>query len=153
DTDRSNCGACGNTCRFENAAAACNAGACAPVCAGTFANCDGIGGCETDLSSSATNCGLCGRDCKGSNCRDGAWEPIPVVVGESGTIVGMGITAADIVWTTYRTIRTVPKIGGNPTTLAADQYASHVAVDGVNAYWPDIGTIRKCAIAGCGGVP
>src|SRR5882672_6822276 len=50
-TDPASCGACGNACVFENAAATCNAGACAPVCLGAFADCDKTGGCETDLAT------------------------------------------------------------------------------------------------------
>jgi hypothetical protein len=45
--------------------------------------------------------------------------------------------------------------GANPTTLAATQASSFIAVDGTSVYWTtygaDGGTVMKCATAGCAG--
>jgi hypothetical protein len=66
-TDRTNCGACGNVCNLPNAVTtACIAGVCeATSCAADFQNCSGnpAAGCDTNVSTSRTNCGTCGNVC------------------------------------------------------------------------------------------
>ncbi len=65
-----NCGACGRSCSFANAAAACTMGACAlGACRVGFADCDmnPMNGCEADLQTGAATCGMCGRACSFAN--------------------------------------------------------------------------------------
>lgn len=62
----SNCGTCGRTCSYANAAAACSRGVCSLAgCNAGFANCDGnqANGCETNTASDSSNCGGCGANC------------------------------------------------------------------------------------------
>ncbi|MEZ4391795.1 MAG: hypothetical protein R3A48_11915 [Polyangiales bacterium] len=64
----SNCGRCGNACRFANAGALCTAGACAlGACNAGYGNCDGqaSNGCEVSLTANTSNCGSCGNVCRG----------------------------------------------------------------------------------------
>lgn len=65
--------------------AVCNAaGACTYVpvtgCPGTLADCDGVGDCETDLSTDARHCGACGHGCfAGYPCGGGICQAQPLV--------------------------------------------------------------------------
>jgi hypothetical protein len=64
-SDAENCGACGVACSNENGSTRCLEGACTPVCAQGFDDCDGdpANGCEADLRSSLEHCGSCARSC------------------------------------------------------------------------------------------
>jgi hypothetical protein len=65
-----NCGMCGRSCAFANAAALCSMGACAMgACREGFADCDMniANGCEADLRTSTTHCGRCGGACRYAN--------------------------------------------------------------------------------------
>ena len=67
-TDIDNCGGCGVTCHYANAAATCTAGACAlGACQLGFADCDGnpTNGCETNTAADVANCGACNNACSG----------------------------------------------------------------------------------------
>ncbi|MEI8258535.1 MAG: hypothetical protein WCJ30_22915, partial [Deltaproteobacteria bacterium] len=69
-SDPANCGACGFTCSFPNAAATCALGACAPgTCNPGFADCDGnpANGCEVNLQTDPTHCGSCATACSFPN--------------------------------------------------------------------------------------
>ncbi len=69
-TTTDNCGVCGRSCSYANAAATCTAGACAlGACRDGFADCDGdpANGCEADLRTSASSCGRCGNGCAFAN--------------------------------------------------------------------------------------
>ncbi|MFO0606731.1 MAG: fibrinogen-like YCDxxxxGGGW domain-containing protein [Polyangiales bacterium] len=85
--DAANCGACGNTCRFANAAATCAMGVCAMgACAAGYADCDmnPANGCETNTGADNANCGMCGRACAaGQVC----------AAGSCGSSCGGGTTA------------------------------------------------------------
>ena len=79
-TDPTNCGACGVTCSFPNAAPRCADGICSlAACIDGFGDCDGVpdNGCEVDLSD-PTLCGACGPlegvpgDACGA-CDSGVW--------------------------------------------------------------------------------
>ena len=74
-TSRTNCGMCGRTCTFANAAASCAASACVMgACSAGFGNCDSdtVTGCETLLMTSVANCGVCGNRCAtGQSCVSG----------------------------------------------------------------------------------
>jgi hypothetical protein len=63
-TNAQNCGSCAVPCSNAHGSTSCAAGACVPVCSGTWGNCDGNlrNGCETALDS-ITNCGGCGTVC------------------------------------------------------------------------------------------
>ncbi len=63
-----NCGACGRTCNFSNAASQCLAGTCViGACTGSFRNCNGdqMDGCEANTQSDVAHCGACGMSCGG----------------------------------------------------------------------------------------
>jgi hypothetical protein len=66
-TSVTNCGVCGNSCQFANAAASCVAGRCTRgTCATGFANCDGVdsNGCEVNtVAGDVNNCGACNNRC------------------------------------------------------------------------------------------
>ncbi|MFO0563060.1 MAG: FG-GAP-like repeat-containing protein [Polyangiales bacterium] len=67
-TDRNNCGTCGNVCpSATNATGACVAGRCQLTCNTGFGDCDGnsVNGCETVTSTNITHCGACGNVCPG----------------------------------------------------------------------------------------
>jgi len=69
-TTTDNCGACGRSCSFANAASACRDGACAlGACRMGFADCDrsAANGCEADLQTGASSCGRCGNACSFAN--------------------------------------------------------------------------------------
>ena len=69
NTSAANCGMCGNTCSFLNAAASCQGGACAlGNCNMGFGNCNNMAadGCETPTSADVDNCGACGNVCPGA---------------------------------------------------------------------------------------
>ena len=66
DRDPSNCGGCGRTCAFPNAAASCASGMCRlGSCASGFDNCDGSAGngCEVRVATDLAHCGACNRAC------------------------------------------------------------------------------------------
>jgi hypothetical protein len=76
----SDCGGCGLTCSFANAAASCNAGLCQMgTCDGGFSDCDKdpTNGCEVDTNS-PSSCGGCGQACSTSHisatCSAGSCE-------------------------------------------------------------------------------
>jgi hypothetical protein len=75
--DLNNCGACGNVCAGgPGAANACISGVCVRTCNAGYADCDGDGICETDLTS-PNNCGACGAVCPSaananSTCQSGS---------------------------------------------------------------------------------
>ena len=64
ENDESNCGACGVTCTALNGTNQCLGGACNPVCAAGWSDCDGdpTNGCETSITTIA-DCGSCGNAC------------------------------------------------------------------------------------------
>jgi hypothetical protein len=68
-TSASNCGVCGVQCSNANGTTSCVAGACKPVCASGFSDCDGNlnNGCETSTQTSTSNCGSCGNACGSMN--------------------------------------------------------------------------------------
>ncbi|MEZ4393799.1 MAG: MXAN_6577-like cysteine-rich protein [Polyangiales bacterium] len=70
-----NCGACGRTCAFANAAGVCRDGACAlGTCNTGFLDCDGnpANGCEVNARTDRINCGRCGAACGSTqSCVDG----------------------------------------------------------------------------------
>jgi hypothetical protein len=62
----SHCGACGNTCRFANAAARCEASRCViDRCDAGRGDCDrnAANGCETATATALLHCGACGNAC------------------------------------------------------------------------------------------
>jgi RHS repeat-associated protein len=66
--DLNNCGTCGTACTNAHGTTSCTAGACVPVCAQGWADCDGNpdNGCETPLDT-VQNCGACGAQCNFTN--------------------------------------------------------------------------------------
>ena len=79
-SDPANCGGCGVTCSFANAAARCSEGVCGvAACVDGYADCDSdpANGCETDLADPAL-CGGCGPldgtpDESCGACDSGVW--------------------------------------------------------------------------------
>ncbi len=68
--DLANCGACGEACSFDHAAADCQAGACVMgACDAAWQDCnaDPADGCEIDTTSDPTNCGGCAQACDLAN--------------------------------------------------------------------------------------
>ncbi len=80
-TSLTNCGACGVACTNADGTTSCTAGACAPVCATGFGDCDGnkANGCETNLTSSLTNCGSCGSVCSLPNANTACQTSVCVI--------------------------------------------------------------------------
>jgi hypothetical protein len=77
--DPTNCGQCGRTCGFDNAAALCSSGQCAlGPCAQGFDDCNmnPADGCEIDIFNRLADCGACGQSCDIANasetCAQGA---------------------------------------------------------------------------------
>ncbi len=73
-TDPDHCGVCDRSCSAAGVTTRlCQAGACAPVCAGGAADCATPlspqldDGCEVTLATDADHCGACGRSCSTSN--------------------------------------------------------------------------------------
>ena len=73
NTDRNNCGYCGNVCSASNGGTAvCTAGSCSvtgAACRTGYADCNGLSsdGCEVDINTDLNNCGGCGNVCSASN--------------------------------------------------------------------------------------
>ncbi len=67
NTTVTNCGVCGNSCQFANAAATCVAGRCTMgACATGFRDCNGsaVDGCEVNVTAGNINhCGACNTRC------------------------------------------------------------------------------------------
>ncbi len=67
NTTVTNCGVCGNSCQFANAAATCVAGRCTMgACATGFRDCNGsaVDGCEVNITAGdINNCGACTTRC------------------------------------------------------------------------------------------
>jgi len=79
--DLANCGMCGRTCSYANAAAICSTGTCVlGACNSGFANCDSdpTNGCEANTGTSLAHCGGCGKTCAPANatgaCTAGSCE-------------------------------------------------------------------------------
>jgi hypothetical protein len=71
--DPTNCGMCGRTCAFDNAAALCSNSQCAlGACAQGFDNCnmDPADGCETNIFNRLADCGACGAVCDFPNATE-----------------------------------------------------------------------------------
>jgi hypothetical protein len=67
----SDCGGCDRACTNAHGDVSCVAGACDPICASGWDDCNGIArdGCETDIVSDDLNCGACGNVCaRGETC-------------------------------------------------------------------------------------
>lgn len=88
--DVNHCGGCNQACSLAGALGTlCLAGACAPACDATHADCDGNGlnGCETDLSTDTGNCGACGVQCAGgAMCAGGSCPKILDLAVGDGTV-------------------------------------------------------------------
>ncbi len=76
--DPNHCGACGNVCRYDNAAGLCVQGQCQiEACIAGYEDCnqDPTDGCEVDLSADADHCGACDVVCElahaSSECEQG----------------------------------------------------------------------------------
>jgi hypothetical protein len=87
ETDRANCGACGNACMDPTPS--CAMGMCAMgMCGGTSLDCDGdpANGCEADTSSDDAHCGACDSPCAaGQSCGSGTCAcPPPLAPGSAG---------------------------------------------------------------------
>jgi hypothetical protein len=82
-TSASNCGTCGTTCSNANGTTSCSGGACAPVCAPGFGDCDSNknNGCETDTTSSLTSCGGCGMVCSRPNASTACQTSVCTLIG------------------------------------------------------------------------
>jgi hypothetical protein len=67
-TDKNHCGNCGTACSTANTTStSCNAGTCAPICAGTHISCTNPqNGCPIDSATDDGNCGGCGKGCDAS---------------------------------------------------------------------------------------
>jgi hypothetical protein len=64
------CGGCGKTCSFVNAAASCGTGTCVIAsCNAGFGDCDGLAtnGCEVNTNTSDNHCGSCATVCSSTN--------------------------------------------------------------------------------------
>jgi hypothetical protein len=68
-TDVNNCGGCGIACTNANGTTSCSAGACVPVCAVGYDDCDGdpTNGCEANTDADINHCGTCNNVCTVSN--------------------------------------------------------------------------------------
>jgi hypothetical protein len=79
-TDLEHCGACGQLCAPENAAAICSEGLCSMVaCNPGFGDCNPQQfGCETALVS-VLNCGACGQVCSAQNGTPGCSDALCVI--------------------------------------------------------------------------
>ena len=76
-TSIDHCGACGNVCEYDNAAALCSAGSCEMgACDADWGDCDNddSNGCEADLLTDPDYCGDCDTQCSGDTpfCVNGA---------------------------------------------------------------------------------
>ena len=74
-TDRNNCGTCGNVCSVSRANEACSSGSCfIASCENNYGNCDNSysNGCEATLLTDNNNCGSCGNRCNANQlCQSG----------------------------------------------------------------------------------
>ncbi|MCU0657003.1 MAG: MopE-related protein [Polyangiaceae bacterium] len=69
NTNKDNCGTCGNTCNSSNGVATCSGGTCGLSCSSGFGDCDlnAVNGCETNTNTNVNNCGGCGNACSSVN--------------------------------------------------------------------------------------
>lgn len=70
----SDCGGCDRPCTNAHGDVSCVGGACAPICASGWDDCNGVArdGCETDVLASMNDCGACGNPCaRGETCDRG----------------------------------------------------------------------------------
>ncbi|MBK8255919.1 MAG: hypothetical protein IPK82_25040 [Polyangiaceae bacterium] len=73
NTSLANCGGCGNTCAYTNAAESCSNGSCLMgACDSGWGNCDNnnANGCEVNLDTTLTSCGSCGNTCNLPNAAE-----------------------------------------------------------------------------------
>ena len=69
NTDKNDCGACGNICASVNGTATCSGGMCSITCNSGFANCDGnpAHGCNVNLNTDPAHCSSCSNACSSVN--------------------------------------------------------------------------------------
>lgn len=96
DTSPMHCGACGTACTNPHGTTSCVAGACTPVCAAGWGDCNGNpnDGCGTNTNTDSLNCGTCGTVCnnvkQGMTCQNGTcacpagWNECSTKCCESG---------------------------------------------------------------------
>jgi hypothetical protein len=136
-TDPHNCGGCGVDCN----GGACDAGACVPMPAGVLATGQlaplAIAADGTNVywltAGAADNFGKAGVKAFGAQvlqCAASGCENRPTVLLTYPPAFGIGLIT-----------------GGTPRSTSA------IAVDATRVYWTDQGSVRACAIGGCGCAP
>lgn len=99
NSDVQNCGTCGSTCSFGNAAASCADGACQlGACNDGYASCDSLSanGCEVNTLTDVKHCGGCDKPCSATNgepiCVKGVCETTdcPPGLGDCNHLAGDG---------------------------------------------------------------
>lgn len=176
-SDRNNCGACGNVC-------AAGTDCCNGACISNTSNLDCGGGCnvcpEQQMCCSGacvsavsnTNCGACGNTCCGAAgaCSVGTCGVSTLVSGLNQPY-GVAVNGSDLYFAAFVTgiIGQVATTGGAVTTLASTStpnygfFAKQVVADATNVYWTNgagngppsppaaAQTVMKCAVANCAG--